>query len=65
MRRQVTQGNHGETFFITIKQVIESVSSYCLCHQALTSQEVQIMLQRWVKHESNTIFVNRQIAILS
>ena len=49
---------------LTIKQVIESVSSYCLRHQSLTSQEVRIILQRWAKHESNTIF-NRLIPILS
>ena len=50
---------------LTIKQVIESVSGYCLRHQSLTSQEVRIILQRWAKHESNTIFVNRLIPILS
>ena len=46
---------------LTTKQVIESVSGYCLHHQALTSREVRIILQRWAKHESNTIFVNRLI----
>ena len=50
---------------LTIKQVIESVSGYCLCHQSLTSQEVRIILQRWAKDESNAIFVNRLIPILS
>ena len=35
--------------------MIESVSGYCLRYQALTSQEAQIMLQRWAKHESNAI----------
>ena len=42
---------------LTIKQVIESVSGYCLHHQALISREVWIILQRWAKHESNAIFV--------
>ena len=42
---------------LTIKQAVESVSGYCLHHQALTSQEVRIMLQTWAKYESNTIFV--------
>ena len=50
---------------LTIKQVIESVSGYCLRHQSLTSQEVRIILQRWAKHKSNAIFVNRLIPILS
>ena len=50
---------------LTIKQVIESVSGYCSRHQSLTSQEVRIILQRWAKHESNAIFVNRLIPILS
>ena len=50
---------------LTIKQVIESVSGYCWRHQSLTSQEVWIILHRWGKHESNTIFVNTLIPILS
>ena len=50
---------------LTIKQVIESVSGYSSRHQSLTSQGVQIVLQRWAKHESNAIFVNRLIPILS
>ena len=50
---------------LTIKHVIESVSGYCLRYQSLTSQEVQIILQRWAKHQSNAIFVNRLIPILS
>ena len=50
---------------LTIEQVIESVSGYCSRHQSLTSQEVWIILQRWTKHESNAIFVNRLIPILS
>ena len=37
----------------TIKQTIESVSGYHLCHQDLTLQEVQIVLQRWAKCESH------------
>ena len=48
-----------------MKQVIESVSNYFLHHLALMSQEVWIVLQRWVKYESNAIFVNRLIANLS
>ena len=52
-------------YIVTIKQVIESVSGYCLRHQSLTSREVWIILQRWAKHESNAIFVNRLIPILS
>ena len=50
---------------LTIKQVIESVSGYRLRYQSLMSQEVQIILQRWAKHEYNAIFVNRLIPILS
>ena len=50
---------------LTIKQLIESVSGYCLRHQSLTSQEVRIILQRWAKHESSAIFVNRLISTLS
>ena len=38
---------------------------YCLYHQALMSQGIQIILQRWAKYESNVIFVNRLIHILS
>ena len=52
-------------YVLTIEQVIENVSSYCLHHQALTSQEVQIILEGWAKYESNTIFVNRLILIPS
>ena len=50
---------------LAIKQVIESVSGYCSRHQSLTSQGVRIILQRWAKHESNAIFVNRLIPFLS
>ena len=48
-----------------MKQAIESVSGYCLCHQAMTSREVQIILERWAKHESDAIFVNTLIPIPS
>ena len=48
---------------LAIKQVIESVSGYCSRHQSLTSQRIWIILQRWAKHESNAIFVNRLIPI--
>ena len=43
-------------YILTIKQA-------CLHHQALTSKEVWITLQRWAKHKSHAHFVNRQIDI--
>ena len=50
---------------LTIKQASESDSGYSLHHQALMSQDVQTVLQKWAKHEFQASVVNRLIAILS